>query len=366
MAFDPYDPKYNPTLKNSYRKKKEKEDENEKDINKNLYTGIDETDIQLPDAEDNNEVSGATAFTAGLASGVIKVGEGVVSLGAELIDLGVDTDTAASVEQFFDDINPFEEIAEQRAVGKLTEAFVQIAIPGGAGAKAATMAARALKAKRAGKYLNFKAKNLKQGLDKTKQLNKLSGKQRFAAIVAGGAAGETLVADVEKIGTFGDLFEGGPTELNREITEDPSEDAARKLANRLKFGSESLLLTPFVYGVGAGAKALAKRGKELAYSSSKIERGLDKLGSVFRFRGTKPEEIAFAKQTQKARQMRDTNFSEEMVSRIDKEVDKIFPDFRKVFNASSVEERKAFLKILDDILFEGNLNAPLEMNLMIY
>ena len=245
----------------------------------------------------------------------------------------------------------------------MTEAFVQIAIPGGAGAKAATMAARALKAKRAGKYLNFKAKNLKQGLDKTKQLNKLSGKQRFAAIVAGGAAGETLVADVEKIGTFGDLFEGGPTELNRKITEDPSEDAARKLANRLKFGSESLLLTPFVYGVGAGAKALAKRGKELAYSSSKIERGLDKLGSVFRFRGTKPEEIAFAKQTQKARQMRDTNFSEEMVSRIDKEVDKIFPDFRKVFNASSVEERKAFLKILDDILFEGNLNAPLDSNL---
>ena len=47
------------------------------------------------------------------------------------------------------DLNPFEEIAEQRAVGRLTEAFVQIAIPGGAGAKAATMAARALKAKRA-------------------------------------------------------------------------------------------------------------------------------------------------------------------------------------------------------------------------
>tara|TARA_R100000030_G_scaffold13181_3_gene8768 strand:- start:774 stop:4817 length:4044 start_codon:yes stop_codon:yes gene_type:complete len=365
MAFDPYDPKYNPTLRSSYRKKKEDEDEdeNEKDINKNLYTGIDETDIQLPDAELNNEVSGATAFTAGLASGVIKVGEGVVSLGAELIDLGVDTDTAASVEQFFDDLNPFEEIAEQRAIGKLTEAFVQVAVPGGAGAKAATMAAKALKAKRAGKYLNFKAKNLKQGLDKTKQLNKLSGKQRFAAIVAGGAAGETLVADVEKIGTFGDLFEGGPTELNREVTEDPSEDAARKLANRLKFGSESILLTPFVYGVGAGAKALAKRGKELAYSSSKIERGLDKLGSVFRFRGTKPQEIAFAKQTQKARQMRDTNFSEEMVARIDKEVDKIFPEFRKVLNASSVEERKAFLKILDDILFEGDLNAPLDSNL---
>lgn len=347
------------TLANKNKQEKITE-QNKQDL---VKAGLDETDIQLPDAEDNNEVSGATAFAAGLASGAIKVGEGVVSLGAELIDLGVDTNTAASVEQFFDDLNPFEEIAEQRAVGRLTEAFVQIAVPGGAGAKAATMAAKALKAKRAGKYVNFKGKNLKKGIAKVKQLNDLSGKQRFAAIVAGGAAGETLVADVEKIGTFGDLFEGGPTELDRDISEDPAEDASRKLANRLKFGSESILLTPFVYGVGAGAKALAKRGKELAYSSSKIERGLDKLGSVFRFRGTKPEEIAVAKQTQKARQMRDTNFSEEMVARIDTEVDKVFPEFRKFFNASSVAERKEFLKVLDNTLFEGDLTAPIDSNL---
>jgi hypothetical protein len=341
-------------------KQKKSQEQNKQDL---VKAGIDETDIELPEAEDNNEVSGATAFAAGLASGAIKVGEGVVSLGAELIDLGGDTNTAAAVEQFFDDLNPFEEIAEQRAVGRLTEALIQIGIPGGAGAKAATMAARALKAKRAGKYVNFKGKNLKKGTAKVKQLNDLSGKQRFAAIVAGGAAGETLVADVEKIGTFGDLFEGGPTELDREISEDPAEDATRKLANRLKFGSESILLTPFVYGVGAGAKTLAKRGKELAYSSSKIERGLDKLASVFRFRGTKPGEIAASKQTQKARQMRDTNFSEEMVARIDTEVDKVFPEFRKFFNASSVAERKEFLKVLDNTLFEGDLTASIDSNL---
>ena len=134
------------------------------------------------------------------------------------------------VEQFFDTINPFEEIAEQRAVGRLTEAFVQIGIPGAAGAKLATkLASKALKAKRAGKYANFKSKNVKKGLDKAKQLNELSGAQRFGAIVAGGAAGETLVADVEKIGTFGDMFETGPTELDREVEADPSEDASRNL-----------------------------------------------------------------------------------------------------------------------------------------
>jgi len=338
---------------------KKKQRQNIADVNKLDYG---ETTL-TPDAEDNNEVSGATAFVAGLASGLIKVPEGVVSLGAELIDLGAGTDTAASVEQFFDKINPFEEVAEQRAIGRLTEAFVQIGVPGAAGAKLATkLATKALKAKRAGKYANFKAANTKKGIEKAEQLNKLSGTQRFGAIVVGGAAGETLVADVEKIGTFGDLFEGGPTELDRDVEVDASDDASRKLLNRIKFGSESLLLTPFVYGVGAGAKTLAKRGKELAYSSSKIEKGLDKLASVFRFRGTKPEEVALAKQTQKARQMRDTNFSEEMVARIDKDVDKVFPEFRKFFNASSVEERKNFLKLLDDTLFEGDLKAPLDSN----
>src|SRR6056300_1440883 len=339
---------------------KKKQRQNITDINKLDYG---ETTL-VPDAEEDNEVSGATAFVAGIASGLIKVPEGVVSLGAELIDLGAGTNTAASVEQFFDDINPFEEIAEQRAVGRLTEAFVQIGIPGAAGAKLATkLATKALKAKRAGKYANFKSKNVKKGLDKAKQLNELSGTQRFGAIVAGGAAGETLVADVEKIGTVGDMFEAGPTELDREVEADASEDSARKLINRFKFCSESLLVTPFVYGIGAGAKSLAKRGKELAYSNSKIERGLDKLASAFRFRGTKPEEIAKAKQVQTGRTMRDTNFSEEMVARIDKQVDTIFPEYRKLLNASSVEERKQFLKLLDDTLFEGDLTKPLDNNL---
>ena len=204
---------------------------NKSDINKNLYsTSFDETNI---DFEDPSEIGGAAAFSAGVASGLIKTVEGVVSLGAELIDLGADTDTAAKVETFFDDLNPFEEIAEQRAVGRLTEALIQIGIPGAGGAKlATTLATKAIRAKKAGKYVSFKADNLKKGAKKAQDLNKLSGTQRFAAVVAGGAAGETLVADVERIGTIGDLFEGGPTELDRDVKSDPSDDAARKLMNR--------------------------------------------------------------------------------------------------------------------------------------
>ena len=212
----------------------ENQSENKSDINKNLYsTSFDETNI---DFEDPSEIGGATAFAAGVGSGLIKTVEGVVSLGAELIDLGADTNTAAKVETFFDSLNPFEEIAEQRAVGRLTEALVQIGIPGAAGAKLATvLASKAIRAKKAGKYVNFKSANFQKGIKKTKDLNKLSGKQRFAAIVAGGAAGETLVADVENIGTFGDLFQGGPTELDRDVRSDPSDDAARKSS----YGSNS-------------------------------------------------------------------------------------------------------------------------------
>jgi hypothetical protein len=73
-----------------------------------------------------------------------------------------------------------------------------------------------------------------------------------------------------------------------------------------------------------------------------IARGLDRLASAFRFRGTKPEEIAKAKQVQTGRTMRDTNFSEEMVARIDKEVDKIFPEYRKLLNTSSVKKENNF------------------------
>ena len=343
-------------------KNKDKKDKNKEDINKLSYPEVyDETTIDGP--EDNNEVSGATAFVAGLASGGIKTVEGVVSLGAELLDLGAGTDVARDVELFFDKINPFEEVAEQRAVGRLTEALIQVGIPGGIGAKLATkLATKALRAKRAGKYVNFKASNIKNGAKKAKELNRLSGKQRFAAVVAGGAAGETLVTDVEKIGTFGDLFEGGPTELDRDVESDPADDAARKLANRLRFSGESIFITPFVYGTGYAAKGLAKKGKEWAYSSSQINRGLDKLASAFRFRGTKPMEVAVGKKTQKARELRDVNFADEQVARIDKEVDRIFPEFRKFFNASSAAERKEFLKLLDEGLFQGDLTKGIDAN----
>ena len=87
-------------------------------------------------------------FFAGIASGVLKVPEGFVSLGAELVDLGLDTDTATGVEEFFDKINPFEEVAEKTVAGKITEGLIQLGIPGVAGYKLGTrLASKAIDAK---------------------------------------------------------------------------------------------------------------------------------------------------------------------------------------------------------------------------
>ena len=166
--------------------------------------------VPISDAELNSKASIFTSFGAGLASGLIKTVEGVVSLGAELIDLGADSNRVADVERFFDDINIFEDTAQERTVGKLVEVFTQIGIPGGAGFKLATkLADKAIKAQKAGTYANLKGKSVMDGMKKAKSLNDRipDGTKRFAAGVFGGATGETLVADVEEIGTFGDFFE---------------------------------------------------------------------------------------------------------------------------------------------------------------
>ena len=130
----------------------------------------------LKGAENNNRRNFFVAGAAGILSGLIKVPEGVFSLAAELFDLGADTDTAASVEEFFDKLNPFEEVAEERAIGKLTEAFTSIGIPGGVGFKLGQkLADKALKNKKAGTLLDLKNPNLQKTLQKTTDLNKKAG-----------------------------------------------------------------------------------------------------------------------------------------------------------------------------------------------
>ena len=147
-----------------------------------------EVETLQPPAADDNEVSQIHGAMSGIASGIIKVPEGIFSLGAELMDAtGMTTDAAARVEQVFDKINIFEETAEKTAAGKITQALVQIGIPATAAATAARkLALKGLRARKAGLYLNPKAKNLQKGLKKAKEL-KLTTGQNIGVIAFGSA-----------------------------------------------------------------------------------------------------------------------------------------------------------------------------------
>jgi len=312
-------------------------------------------------AERDNEISSLEAGLAGIVSGIIKIPEGFVSLGAELLDFsGMTNNAAAKVESAFDKINPFEEIAEQKASGKILQALVQIGVPAGAGAKIATkLATKALQARKAGTYVNLKGKNVRKGMDKVYKLNDASRAKRFAAGVVGGAAGETFVADVEKIGTIGDAFDIGPTQLDLDESQDPQEDAGRKLLNRLKFGADSVMYFPFIYGGTKAVSKVAKYGKDLAFSSSKINKTIDTAAGMVRPTSGKPEAMFLAKNAEEARKAADANFAMEQVKRIDKEVGKMFPSFKTFFNKNLRETNKKgqdqFYKDLKELMFEGDL-----------
>ena len=333
---------------------------------KKLNQGEIENYINLtPEAEEDNEISQFEAGLAGVASGVLKIPEGFVSLGAELMDAtGMTQNAAARVESVFDTINPFEEIAQEKAAGKILEAIIQIGVPAGAGAKIASkLATKALQARKAGNYVNLKGKNIKKGLKKVKELNDKERYARFGAAVVGGAAGEVFVGDAEKIGTFGDAFDIGPTQLDLDESQDPKEDAGRKLINRLKFGADSIVYFPFVYGATKLVGKVAQFGKELAFSSSKINKSIDKIAGVVRPTSDKPEAMFLAKNAEEAGKAADANFAMEQVKRIDNEVGKMFPSIKTLFNKGLREQytkqQDKFYKDLKELMFEGDLSKKL-------
>ena len=313
-------------------------------------------------AEENNEVSWYTSGLAGIASGGIKVVEGAFSLGAELIDLGFDTNSAAQVEMFFDKLNPLEEYAEQTGVGKLTQALVQIGVPGTAGFKLGSkLAKKYFDSKKAGLLVSAGSKNITKQKQIADRLNKQTGYARFGVGAVGGAAGEAFVADVEEIGSFGDMFDRGPTQLDSYALDGGREDATRKLMNRLKFGSESLLITPFAAGIGKGAKALATRGKDLAYSNYKLERFLGKFAQAFTPEGPLTKAVFGSQKVMEGFRSADVNRATELIRKLDTNLSKAFPQMQSVLDRSLTnKEKDVFLKEINELMFDGDLTKLID------
>ena len=241
---------------------------------------------------------------AGVATGLWNIPKGFVSLGAELFDLVGDTDTARDVEQWFDDVNPFDDEAEARTVGKITQALTQIAplaVSGFAlGARAGGRLAAGLN-KRAtlleAKKLGFKegdklarsiarraiaAKKSGKAFNLTNVGRKIMGKTTGGVI--GGGIGEAIVAD-EDIGTLADIAKGTSLEpyaitmMDKSTDKEGRDEAFRRLKNRLKFGTEGALFNLGIIGAGKGIQKIRKVDPNgiNEYAPGFIERTVQKI-----------------------------------------------------------------------------------------
>ena len=283
---------------------------------------------------EDNQPSWALSMAAAIPSGIIKIGEGVATFGAALLDLGIDKDRVEAVEEYFDRINPFDEIAASTGIGKITELIVNIGVPGGLAFKAASGLGRAtIAAQKAGTIVSKgeKARRFAQGA------------------VGAGAAEGIAVGDVQDAGTFGD-FLGGPTEINRD-----SDSAANELMNRLKFGIEGMAFTG---AFGAAGKLVGKMRE--VRGSNKAKRGFDKsiekLDSWFRSNGVKTIEDFEASNTMAGRVAADTNVGDVAMREIDKVSDKIAKSYMKVAvgKVPFLEAKKGIGVKLNDLLMSGS------------
>lgn len=236
-----------------------------------------------------------TAIASGVVDGVIKIPYGVVSLTAEIADalreenVPIDKSYVGQLEKYFDNSvlgkiqQGNEDIVKESAIGKLTSAFTQLYSLGRVGASATVKAATKAKkiynkyatAAKANKVARAGGNVTKAGI-RAKDLNKLTGLQNFAAITIGGASGTAMIADIEGVGTFGDLF-GGPSALDREERKTTEDESARRLWNRLKFGVEGAAVSvPIAYGINTVAKKIASAGKNLKYSDDQLDQWINK------------------------------------------------------------------------------------------
>ena len=317
--------------------------------------------------KNEQEVGFIEAAFAGVGSGIFNIPKAGFSLGAELIDLGLGTNTAASVEKFFDDLNPFDETAEARTIGKITETLTQV-IPGAVlgaikgvqiATKAADLAKKGLDAKRTGSYFaagTFGKKLMEGGA-------KFVGKNaKVTGAIVGSGIGEAIVSD-EDIGTLGDMLRGTSLEpfaitmMNRETKEGRAE-AYRRLMNRVKFGTEGALFNLGLYGIGEGVKALRTTPEKglLEYSDNTLTRLYEKYlryGLSPQNTGTKA--TFELKQGALSSQDAVEFLAKREIDRFDKALKDVFPAIEDTYftgakKVPSEEAEKKFLKEVQEIL----------------
>ena len=294
--------------------------------------------------DDNSAVGGFTSFFAGIGSGLIDIPRGLFSLGAAVIDLGLDTDLAGRVENAFDQIDPFDEMAEATAAGRFSKLFANVAVPGGFGFKlGADLARKAVTSKRLGTYFDAKAASKS---DEIKEA--LSFKQKV--LVGGGGALGAGAADAiftaeTNIDNFRPLFTK-PLDLDFE----GRDSAAQQLVRRVQFGTEGAVFAGLIGGGLYGIKALRNRTVNLESDN----KALDKFYSLLRPRGIKSQEVFEAERLSLGERRLDVSEVGQSGRDMDKTIDSMFPFLDRLLSRSgTVSKRNEIYEAVDKSLLSG-------------
>ena len=294
-----------------------------------------------------NKVGTVESMLAGIGAGIIDIPKGAFTLGAALMDLGLGTNNAAKVEQWFDDLTDLDEKADQTVAGEMVRFLTNLGIPGAAAWKMGTSVTKnALLAKRNGNYFRITDPKLEERMKTA-----LNAKGRIAATLGGaGAAGVSdaiFVGDPETVGTMGDLFGGGPTQLEP----NDSNSASREVMNRIKFGLDGALFLGVIGGTGSSIKSAIARRNDLDSTNSTLDKFLSKL----RPRGSKPQEFFEMERANIGLRAADVNYAGEVARKLDKHIDAIFPFVKNPFSKMGNKGRTEFMDELNETLLSGRI-----------
>jgi hypothetical protein len=256
-------------------------------------------------SKDLNDVGTTQSIVAGITSGTLKMPREVLTVIGKTLDLF--GPPPKEKEGAFNNImnwynntligeitNIASETADKTAIGRLTEAFTEIygAVRLGTGAvttgaKIAGMAEELYAAGKAGRLITS-TEMMAKATEKVNLLNNLTGWKKWTAIgIGGGGIGQFFLVPNEEIKTLGDWL-GGPTAQDYDKKPLPKDDAVRFFNNKLKFAAENSVFAIGIAGAYSfGKSVLSAQGKEMAFSTSRVERWMDKFASYLRPEGNK-------------------------------------------------------------------------------
>ena len=347
----------------------------------------------IDEAEGNNEVSLGESVSNAIIAGTIKIPYGWAQLTAEIKDaigddVPLEETNVAKLDAWFDRtvvgelMKYSEEKARATGAGRITEFLTSmygnwklagkqvmkfIDDPLILKKKGKEIADKLIDAKKNGRYISSNNKNLKKAADKVKELNFAKRAKKWTAIAVGGGVTGAFISDTEDVGTWGDwLFEPGHySSLDRTKKETSTDDAWRKITNRLKLGGEMAFpITPFFYGAGKFAKWATQHGKNAAYSNKAAERWADKwFMKPFRARADRPKAIFRGVQRLEGKQAVARNMAQELNRRIGYNYNNIFQASRNsaqaVDNPQILNEMLVnFLTHTRDVIKKGKITFP--------